>query len=229
MDTTPEQGTQVTSGLESVNAESDSQESTPDNSANDVLEVINSLKIEVNSLREQQQKQSQYVGKLEKQLKKPEEPTKESKNPLQAQVEELQEKMKLAEEKEMRLRDREKLASVRDAVSQVAGMDTKQAELFANLLIANEKQNIKVLDEDGVYQVQYQVGEANPQDINAFVKEYFQTDVGRSFLPTKNNPASSKNASGVNDNGVVKYTKADMRAGRADPKLIASGKAIIID
>ena len=226
MDITPEQGTQVTSELESLNAESDSQESTPENSANDVLEVINSLKGEIETLKEQQQKQSQYVGKLEKQLKKPEDPKKEAKNPLQAQVEELQEKMKLAEEKEIRLREREKLSSVREAVSQVAGMESKQAELFANLLIANEKQNIEVVEEDGRYKVQYRVGEANPQDINAFVKEYFQTDVGRAFLPTKNNPASGKNASGFSA-GKQTATRDDLRNGRVDLEALRRGDVII--
>ncbi len=188
---------------------------------------------QLSSLTEQQKSQSSYIGKLEKQLKAtPEDKAKADlkPNPLQEQIDSLNEFKQAALAKEQNIMQRERVLTLKEAVSKASKMDGGQSERYAKLLIAEEGDKIKVEETDGGFRTIYQADEdSQAVNIADYVSNHFQTDAGRAFLPVKSNPASGQSARGQATNNATRATHADMRAGRVNLADVSSGKVVIVD
>ncbi len=185
---------------------------------------------QVKTLSEQQRSQSSYIGKLEKQLKAPEKPTQDLRpNPLQEQIDNLNEFKQQALAKEDRIKERERVLSLKEAISKSSKMDAGQAERYAKLLIAEEGAKISVSDNDGSFVTNYvQDDNTAPIAISDYIANHFQTDAGRAFLPVKNNPATGNSATGGTiKQGVKRATAADMRNGLVDLGAVSRGEVVI--
>lgn len=173
--------------------------------------------------------QSAVINRLEDALKKSPKTELPAPNTPAPQEGDLVQRVKALEASEQALKDRDakvrKNAALQAITSKLreTGVEADVAPRFAKLIHDENAANIVVNEEaDGTLKPVVKNGEQQT-NLSEWLDAYFQTDSGRAFSPSVRTPKMPSGAPAPVSGPKLNITRAQMRDGKFDPKIMAKG------